>query len=514
MKISENCLNLIKKWEGFYSEAYRCPANVPTIGYGTIRYPNGQKVNIGDIISEPVAEACLHHECAECERGVTEAVKVDINQNQFDALVSFTYNLGIGAFQRSTLLKKINAGKFDEAAKEFDRWVHITDKKTGVKTRLEGLVNRRKDERLLFERIGDEKSPIEIEESPQESVTWLEGFRDNDDTVIVAWNGGQVVEMLTLESNSKRDLIYLLQQYPNANKFCVAPSSKKIPKGERIPVAGREKDIEKVNNPPTLEASLLIRGMNDADMGGNDIKELQKRLYDLGYYNGNIDGDFSKVTDIAVRDFQEDYFGAAEADGKVGPLTWKKLWGEAQKPKSTVNNNSTIPGRNYLKLTKTNRKDIHGCYVLDMAYYKDGTLKDSLEVCSGLPKFQVFRTGVESESGSFQPLPEGQWYINDIRWVEKDNYHAPSMTDGVGPVTVRLDYKGPGSTSRKHIEIHIDNNRKAYPGTAGCIGVYNIADYKKFVSWLRETDPRDLYVDWNLGTCPNPDKDVLLQASD
>ena len=513
MKISQNCISLIKHWEGFYSKAYLCPANIPTIGYGTIRYPNGQKVRMGDIISEPVAEACLHHECAECARGVTEAVKVDINQNQFDALVSFTYNLGIGAFRGSTLLKKINAGEFDEAAKEFDRWVHIIE--NGAKKKLEGLINRRQEERSLFEKIGDEKPPIELKESPQESVTWLEGFRDNDETVIVAWSGSQVVEILTLESNSKKDLIYLLQQYPNANKFCVAPSSKKLPEGKRIPVAGLKKPIEEVINPPTLELSLLVRGMNDAKTGGNDIKELQKRLYDLGYYYGNIDGDFGKVTDIAVRDFQEDYFGANEADGKVGPLTWKKLWGEAQKLKSTVNNNSTIPGRNYLKLTKTNRKDRYGCYVLEMDYYKDGRLKDSLEVCSGQPNCQHFHIGVDSKPKSYEPLPEGKWYIHDIRWVEKDNYHAPSMAPGVGPVTVRIDYKGPGSTARSAIEIHIDENRGrgGHPGTAGCIGVYNIADYKKFVSWLRETDPRDLYVDWELGTCPNPDKDVLLQAS-
>lgn len=513
MKFSENCISLIKKWEGFYSEAYLCPADIPTIGYGTIRYPNRNKVRMGDTISEPVAEACLNHECVECERGVTEALNIDINQNQFDALVSFTYNLGIGAFQRSTLLKKINAGKFDEAAKEFDRWVHIINKDTGVKTKLEGLVNRRKDERLLFEKIGDEKPPIKIEESPQESVTWLEGFRDKDETLIVAWNGGKVVEILTLESNSKKDLIYLLQQYPNANKFCVAPSSKKLPEGKRIPVAGAAKPIEKVINAPTLELSLLIRGMNDAETGGNDIKELQKRLYDLGYYYGNINGDFNKVTDIAVRDFQEDYFGANEADGKVGKLTWKKLWGEAQKVDNKIDNNSTIPGIHYLKLTKTNRKDIHGCYILELDYYKDGRLKDSLEVCSGQPSRQFFRTGAKSKSKSYEPLPEGKWYIHDIRWVEKDNYHALSMAPGVGPVTVRLDYKAPGSTARSAIEIHIDDNRKVYPGTAGCIGVYNIADYKKFVSWLRETDPRDLYVDWELGTCPNPEKHIVIQAS-
>lgn len=510
MKISENCLELVKKWEGFYSEAYLCPANIPTIGYGTIRYPNGLKVKMGETITKAIAEACLHHECAECARGVAEAVKVNINQNQFDALVSFTYNLGIGAFQRSTLLEKINAGKFDEAAQEFDRWVHIIDKKTRVKTKLEGLVKRREDERSLFEKVGDEKSPINLEDSPQESVTWLEGFRDNDETVIVAWNGSKVVEILTLESNSKKDLISLVQQYPNANKFHVAPSSKKLPEGKRIPVAGAAKPIEKVINPPTLEASLLIRGMNDADNGGNDIQELQKRLYDLGYYYGSINGDFNKVTDIAVRDFQEDYFGADEADGKVGKLTWKKLWGEAQKLKITVNNNSNIPGRNYLKLTKTNRKDRYGCYVLDMAYYKNGRLKDSLEVCSGIAKSQFFRTGVESESRSFEPLPEGKWYINNIYWNgDKDNYNAPSMNRGVGPVTVRLDYKGPGSTRRKFIEIHIDENRgRGYPGTAGCVGVYNVVDYKRFVSWLRDTDPRDFYVDWGLGTCPNPENDM------
>ena len=503
MKVSENCIFLIKKWEGFYSEAYLCPAKVATIGYGTIRYPDGGKVRIGDTISEPVAEAYLHDECAECARGIIEVVTAPINQNQFDALVSFTYNLGIGAFRESTLLKKINANQFDEASAQFKRWVHITE--DGVKKKLEGLVNRREEERLLFEKVGDEKPPIELEESPQRSVTWLEGYRNNDKTLVVAWNGDKVVEILSLENNSKQDFIYILQQYPKANKFCIAPSDKKLPKGELIPVTGGAKPIEKVIKPPTLEQNLLIRGMNDADTGGNDIKELQKRLQDLGYYYGNIHGDFGKVTDVAVRDFQSDYFGADEADGKVGKLTWKKLWGEAEKLTDTKYQNPTVPGRNYLKLTKTSDKDRYGCYILDLDYYKDGRLKDSLQVCSGQPSRQFFRTGVESLSKSYEPIPEGQWYVHDIHWAGgKDNYNAPSMNSGVGPVTVRLDYKSPGYTKRKNIEIHIDDNRKAYPGTAGCIGVYNTADYKKFVAWLRETDPRDLYVDWKLGTSPNP----------
>ena len=68
-----------------------------------------------------------------------------------------------------------------------------------------------------------------------------------------------------------------------------------------------------------------------------------------------------------------------------------------------------------------------------------------------------------------------------------------------------LDYVEPGTTERSAIEIHIDWNRNyGAPGTVGCIATYNIADYKRFVTWLRDTDPRDLYVDWKSGTCPNP----------
>ncbi|MEM8721771.1 MAG: glycoside hydrolase family protein [Cyanobacteria bacterium P01_G01_bin.39] len=508
MEISQNCLDIIKKWEGFRSEAYLDPVGIPTIGYGTIRYPDGRKVSLGESISEQVAEAFLLQDCEKFARGVTEALKTEVNQNQFDALVSFTYNLGIGAFQGSTLLKKINARKFDEAAPEFDRWVYATV--DGVRTKLEGLVNRRRDERSLFEKTDGEKPPIKLETSPQDSVTWLEAYRDGENTVVVAWSKDKVVEILTLESNFKQDFIYLLQQYPNASNLHIAPAEKNIPDGKRIAIAGQQKTIQKVTNPPKLDLTLLVRGMNDANGAGNDIKELQQRLLDLGYYTGEIDGDFGKLTDIAVKDFQADYFGADEADGKVGPRTWEKLWGESKLIDSEDIGTTTIPGKNYLKLTKTSRKDRYGCYVLHLDYYKDGKLQDRLEVCSGQSNRQFFKRGVDSVSGSYEPLPEGKWYVNNIRWngglQYKDLYDPKqSMGDGIGPVTVRLDYKEPNFTRRSAIEIHIDWNRqRGLPGTAGCVGVYNIADYKRFVSWLRDTDPRDLYVDWNLGTCPTP----------
>ena len=323
MEISQNCLDVIKKWEGFRSEAYLDPVGIPTIGYGTIRYPDGKKVSLGESISEQVAEAFLLQDCEKFARGVTEALTTNINQNQFDALVSFTYNLGIGAFQGSTLRQKINARNFTEAAQEFDRWVYATV--DGVRKKLDGLVSRRRDERSLFEKIGGEKPPIKLEASPQDSVTWLEAYRDGDNNVIVAWKKDKVVEILTLESNFKQDFIYLLQQYPNASNVHIAPAGKQIPDGDRIAIAGQQKTIQKVTNPPKLDQDLLVRGMNDVNASGNDIKELQQRLQDLGYYSGDIDGDFGKLTDLAVKDFQADYFGADEADGKVGKLTWEKL---------------------------------------------------------------------------------------------------------------------------------------------------------------------------------------------
>jgi len=104
-----------------------------------------------------------------------------------------------------------------------------------------------------------------------------------------------------------------------------------------------------------------------------------------------------------------------------------------------------------------------------------------------------------------EPLPEGKWSLSDIRWrAGADNYSGAVWNDGLGPAKVELSYQGPGTTARAEIEIHIDWNRKTSPGTAGCVGLLNIADYRTFVGWLRDTDPRSLFVDWGLGTCPAP----------
>lgn len=515
MDISQNCLDLIKKWEGFRANAYLDPVGIPTIGYGTIRYPNGQKVQIGDIISEPEAEALMKLECDEFAETVNKAVTPALNQNQFDALVSFCYNVGAGAFQESTLLKKLNAKDYTEAAAQFLVWNKGTI--NGQKVVIDGLTNRRKDEKALFEKTGGGGDPLEkAEASPQNEVTWLEGYREStdDNTIIVARKGAEVVEILTLESKEKEDLITVVHQYPNAKNFLLAPPGKAVPAGERIAIQKRAfATITKVDAPPSLNNPLLIIGMGAEDDTPaslkQDIEELQTRLKALGYYQGEIDGNFGKNTDRAVKAFQAKEFGESEADGKVGKITWGKLWGE-NAPATTIppstDTSPAIPGKNYLKLTKTSQKDQFGCFVLNMEYFKDGNLKDSMNVCSGVPSAQVFKTGANSVPKSLQPLPEGKWRIENIKWATgKDKYVGEFPTRGVGPVSTPLTYVSPNSTRRSAIEIHIDWNRsKGKPGTAGCVGLYTIADYQRFVRWLRETDPRDFYVDWGLGTCPKP----------
>ncbi|NES08193.1 MAG: glycoside hydrolase family protein [Okeania sp. SIO2F4] len=496
MQISQNCLDLIKKWEGLFLNAYLDPVGIPTIGYGTTRYPNGQTVRLGDRISERDAERYLGSECSRIAQAISQLIKVPVNQNQFDALVSFSYNVGTGAFQGSTLLRKLNQGDYQGAANEFRRWVNGVV--GGVKVPLPGLVSRRADERRLFLKSGGEEKPFEGEISEQDKVTWLEGYRDeNKKTVVVAWNQGEVVEILTLEKFDKDLLASIFPQYKNARYFVIAPANKPIPAGERTSVFNLS-DIHSEGTPPKLNR-VLVRGSE-----GDDVRTLQKRLKDLGYYEGEFERVFGKKTELAVIEFKKDYFGLITDNATVESITWKKLWGDDPPPPPPAPPSTT--NKNYLLLTKTNRKDRYGCYVLNLDYFKSGKLQDRLEVCCGAPRRQFFRTAARSRAMTGEPLPEGKWYIQDIIWADsKDNYYGRIFQSGIGPVTVPLDYIEPGTTERSAIEIHIDWNRNyGAPGTVGCIATYNIADYKRLVGWLRDTDPRDLYVDWKLGTCPKP----------
>jgi lysozyme len=139
-------IELIKTFEGFKSAPYKCPAGIPTIGYGATFYPNGKKVTMTDkALTETESVELLKHMLISFEKYVDSYCRDDINQNQFDALVSFAYNLGPANLKSSTLLKKVNTNPADESIKlEFMKWV-----KAGGKT-LKGLVARREAESKLY----------------------------------------------------------------------------------------------------------------------------------------------------------------------------------------------------------------------------------------------------------------------------------------------------------------------------------------------------------------------------
>jgi lysozyme len=139
-------IEIIKMFEGFRSAPYKCPAGIPTIGYGATFYPDGKKVTMTDkAITEQEGTALLQAMLVSFEKYVDSYCRDDINQNQFDALVSFAYNLGPSNLKSSTLLKKVNANPNDETiALEFMKWV-----KAGGKT-LKGLVRRREAESQLY----------------------------------------------------------------------------------------------------------------------------------------------------------------------------------------------------------------------------------------------------------------------------------------------------------------------------------------------------------------------------
>ena len=145
MKISEKGLSMIERFEGCLLKASNKRDGVWTIGYGQTGSYYGKRVRRGMTTTKALAHAWLRdHSIKTYEDAVTQAVKVPLNQNQFDALVSFTYNVGVGAFKQSTALRKLNAGDYAGAADALTMWTKCRRKV------LAGLVRRRKEERALF----------------------------------------------------------------------------------------------------------------------------------------------------------------------------------------------------------------------------------------------------------------------------------------------------------------------------------------------------------------------------
>lgn len=156
MKISDAGLNVIKKFEGFRSKPYLCPARIWTIGYGHVLYPDQLRLKMDERLTYPLKsednrvftkeeiDGLLLGEMGKYERGVERLITAPLTQGQFDALVSFAFNVGVGCLQRSTIRSAFNRGECDLAADTFLKY-----NKAGGKE-LKGLTLRRQAERALF----------------------------------------------------------------------------------------------------------------------------------------------------------------------------------------------------------------------------------------------------------------------------------------------------------------------------------------------------------------------------
>lgn len=149
MTASQNCINLIKMFEGYKAKSYLCPASVVTIGFGSTMYTDGRKIKLGDTINEQQANELLMWEL---KNKSISLHGLNLNQNQFDSCLSFIYNVGIGAFTKSTLRKKILLNPNDPSIKlEFMKWNKATV--GGKLTVLKGLTRRRTAEAELYFKV-------------------------------------------------------------------------------------------------------------------------------------------------------------------------------------------------------------------------------------------------------------------------------------------------------------------------------------------------------------------------
>ena len=146
MTVSDKGIELIKKFEGLSLKPYLCPARIPTIGYGNTFYEDGNKVTMSDkLITAERATAMLKVVVSQFAVGVAKLITFKgVSQHQFDALVSFAYNVGLGNLKSSTLLKRVNKNEMELASMEFKKW-----DKAGGKV-LAGLTKRREAEAMLF----------------------------------------------------------------------------------------------------------------------------------------------------------------------------------------------------------------------------------------------------------------------------------------------------------------------------------------------------------------------------
>ena len=314
ISVSSAGLEFIKSQEAFRSNAYLDVARVPTIGYGTTRYADGRGVRLGETISEAEAEVELKSECDRIGNEIESALigsSVSLNQNEADALTSFCFNVGTGAFKGSTLLKLLLRNDIPGAADQFLLW----DKATvaGVLTTLSDLQERRAREREMFLSNSPGSAPLGKVVPDEEKVTRAVGFRSGATNVIAVFmtevdrDTGEkrevFLESVNLENLRPATLSSLFNTYPNLVEFDIAGPFDAIPAGPQKNFSGVTPIGDKPEgDEPVFHGGVLQFGSKDSDgddpsdpnfgKGQGDIAVMQKRLKELLYYDGTVDGIF------------------------------------------------------------------------------------------------------------------------------------------------------------------------------------------------------------------------------
>jgi lysozyme len=442
VKPSNECYNLVKKWEGLHRrrpdgliESYRDPVGIWTIGYGSINHLDlDRPIQPGDVINEAAAERWLNIEVNEAAEDVDNLCKIPLTQGMFDALTSFVYNIGIGAFGDSTLLQRLNKDvDYDGAAREFDRWVHGED--SGGRKVLPGLVNRRNDEEALFRRDG--LNPV---------------------------GTASVSTSSTATANTS------VEERPYQAAPLPLPFTRTLLKG----------DI------------------------GDDCYIINCALAGLGFLRiAPQPNQFTDLTKSAVELLQSRE-ALSRVDGKVGPETKRGIENALKRARGFVPPVTSDRGV-HCRLTRNHTDAFEGLEWCKIEFVDpERGVVESLKVVSGAPGAQHFLLFNDPDSfpGSLQPIPQGRYTIGDIDWADgKDNFKASHFhpTDGIGPLFVPI--VGRQSDDRDAFGFHGDWNwiqKKESPGSAGCVCPTSLKDLKELVRLLREFDPRLLVVDWGL----------------